>query len=281
MPASASTPLSSPCSTSVVRRWVVAVAAATVFAVTALVVVLVGPAAVAGAAPAANPLQGRTFVSDTVSGNNPLPGGGQITMVFGAKDRIGVNAGCNQQSSTVDLSGGRFKVAMPMAATLKACPPPADKADAWVAAFLAKTPEWKLDDATLTLRTRDVMVRLVDRKAAADRPLIGTTWTVTTLLSKKGARPAPQQHAPTLKFENFSVSGTTGCNTYSGPAVPVTALIVFGPVSTTRKMCSPTQMRTESHMRTVLSGVQTYSISGKTLTLVNSDGVGVVAQTKR
>ncbi|GAB20049.1 hypothetical protein GOEFS_105_00600 [Gordonia effusa NBRC 100432] len=246
---------------------------------------LVGSAATAAPAkPGKNPLSGRTFVSETVSGNNPLPGGGPITMVFGATNQVSINAGCNQMRSTVDLARGRLRVAQPMVSTRKACVGAVRGADAWITGFLMKKPTWRLDDADLTLNTSNVRVRLVDRKEAADRPFIGTKWTVTALLNKGAVVAAPSltKSAPTLRFNNFQISGTTGCNSLSGVAIPVTSMIVFGPVSTSGRPCKdPGQRQVQKSLLKALGGLQNYVVDGKKLTVVNSEGVGFVARTDR
>lgn len=253
-----------------------------VVAVLATIASLVGStAAAAPAAPAKSVLSGRTFISDTVSGNNPLPGGGPITMKFGKSNQISLNAGCNQLNSTVDLAKNRFTVKQPMASTRRACP---NGADQWITGFLKSKPGWRLTDADLVLSNGDVRVRLVDRKEAADRPLIGTRWTVTGLIDKGAvvATPSPAKSAPTLRFSNFQVSGSTGCNSFSGPAVPVTSMIVFGPVSTSRKACTdPAKRQAEKSLLKALTGLKNWVVDGKTLTVVSSEGVGFVARTDR
>ncbi len=235
-------------------------------------------------APAKSPLSGRTFISETVSGTNPLPGGGSITVRFGKGDAISLNAGCNQQRSTVSLAKGIFDVKQPMASTRKACPGLAGAADAWLVDFLKAKPRWRLSGADLALSTPNVTVRLVDRKEAADRPLLNTKWTVTSFISdKRVVTPAATgTTAPTLRFTSFQISGNTGCNTFNGAAVPVASLIVFGPLSTTRRACTdPTRRAGEKAMLKTLSALQNYVIDGKKLTIIDSSGAGLVARTDR
>ncbi|MFW0790816.1 META domain-containing protein [Gordonia sp. CPCC 205333] len=268
---------------STANRSILAVAAAV--AVTLIAALTVGPVATAAPAkPGKSQLSGRTFISETVSGNNPLPGGGPITMVFGTTNQVSVNAGCNQLRSTVDLARGRLRVAQPMASTRKACGGAVKGADGWITGFLKQKPTWRLDDADLTLNTGNVRIRLVDRKEAADRSLVGSKWNVVALLTKgtPSTPPALTRAAPTLRFNNFQVFGTTGCNGLSGAAIPVTSMIVFGPVTTTGRPCKdPGKRQVEKSLVKALSGLQNYVVDGKKLAVVNSEGVGFIARTDR
>ncbi|NMO00304.1 META domain-containing protein [Gordonia sp. TBRC 11910] len=240
------------------------------------------PAKPAKPAPAVKTaLSGRTFISDTVSGNNPLPGGASITMRFGSTNQISINSGCNTMRSTVDLAKNHFTVAQPMASTKNFCPTGADQ---WLTAFLTSKPVWRLSDADLVLANRDVRMRLVDRKEAADRPLVGTQWSVTALIQKGAVvdLPTTVTPAPTVRFSDFQVNANTGCNGLTGPAVPVTSMIVFGPVFSSGRVCKDAgRRRVDAGLVAAMNGLQTYVIDGKKLTVVNTSGVGFIARTDR
>lgn len=258
-----------------------------VAAVVAIAALLVGGLATAAPPkppkPVKTDLSSRTFISETVSGSNPLPGGGPITMSFGPTNSVSINAGCNRMRSTVSLAKGRFTVKQPMASTMKLCPGLALGADQWMVWFLKQNPVWRLDGANLVLSTGDVRVRLVDRVEAADRPLLGTKWTVTAFLNR-GAVVTPDtlgKVRPVLRFNDFQVSGYTGCNTLNGPAVPVTSMMVFGPMLTSGRPCSPSKRQVEQKILGTLFSLQNYEVDGKKLTIVNATGDGIVARTDR
>lgn len=264
-----------------VRRSVIAAA------FVAIAALMVG--AVATAAPPKPPkpvktdLSNRTFISETVSGNNPLPGGGPITMSFGPTNSVSINAGCNRMRSTVSLAKGHFTVKQPMASTMKLCPGLALGADQWMVWFLKRNPVWRLDGANLVLSTGDVRVRLVDRVEAADRPLLRTKWTVTAFVSRGAVvtSEALEKTRPVLRFSDFQVSGYTGCNTFNGPAVPVTSMIVFGPMMNSGRPCSPSKRQVEQKVLNSLYSLQNYEVDGKKLTITSASGDGLVARTDR
>ncbi|QKT07394.1 META domain-containing protein [Gordonia sp. X0973] len=109
-------------------------------------------------------LSGRAFTSTSVS-PGAIPGGGPLKIRFLDKDRVGLTAGCNQMTGIATAQGGRLHFTR-LASTMMMCPPPRDKADAWVQAFTAKAPNYQLTGKTLTLRTPTTTVVLTEVQAA-------------------------------------------------------------------------------------------------------------------
>ncbi len=223
-------------------------------------------------------LTGRTFVSQQVEGDQ-IPGGGPLTVGFD-RNQISTFAGCNHGSGTADLSEGRITTQLAM--TLMACPSPVGDSDAWVSKFFADKPTWSLSGDTLTLRTDAATVTLRDKKVAdPDRPLTGTTWRVTSLVSAQAVSTsvALEQSRPTLTIaDGGAVSGSTGCNQFTGRATisGSPAVIDFGPLATTRKACPPDVNEVEQAVLRVLSGTVQTAIDADELKLSGVDGNGLV-----
>lgn len=222
-------------------------------------------------------LTGRTFVSVQVEGDQ-IPGAGPLTVSFDG-NRISTFAGCNRGSGTVDLSGGRVTTSQ-LAMTMMACPPPAGDSDAWVSKFFDAKPTWSLSGDDLTLRTEATTVTLRDKKVAdPDRPLTGTTWRVTSLVSTQAISTsvALEQSKPTLTIaDDGAVSGSTGCNQFTGHATVSGSNIEFGPLATTRKACVPDVDEVEQAVLRVLKGTVQTSIDADQLKLSGADGNGLV-----
>ncbi|WKG05823.1 META domain-containing protein [Mycolicibacterium sp. HK-90] len=224
-------------------------------------------------------LNGRTFVSVEVQGDQ-IPGGGPLTVGFDA-NQIRTFAGCNHGSGTVDLSDGRL-TADQLAMTMMACPPPVGDADAWVSKFFDAKPTWSLSGDDLTLRTDAATVTLRDKKVVdPDRPLTGTTWHVTSLVSAQAVSTsvALEQSKPTLTIgDDGAVSGSTGCNRITGRATVSgsPAVIEFGPLATTRMACAPEVSEVEQAVLRVLKGTVQTSIDADELKLTGTDGNGLV-----
>jgi heat shock protein HslJ len=221
-------------------------------------------------------LTGRTFVSVQVEGDQ-IPGGGPLTVGFEG-DQISTFAGCNHGSGTADLTDGRITTELAM--TMMACPPPVGDADAWVSAFFGAKPSWSLSGDDLTLRTDATTVTLRDKKVVdPDRPLTGTTWQVTSLVSTQTITTsvALEQSKPTLTIaDDGAVSGSTGCNRITGHATVSESSIEFGPLATTRMACPPEVTEVEQAVLRVLKGTVQTTRDADQLKLSGADGNGLV-----
>lgn len=223
-------------------------------------------------------LNGRTFVSTEVEGEQ-IPGGGPLTVQFDG-GQISTFAGCNHGSGTADLSDGR--IATQLASTMMACPRPVGDADQWMSRFFDAKPAWSLDGDTLVLTTDIATVTLQDKKVVhPDRPLTGTAWQVTSLVSPESVSTstALEDSKPTLTIaEEGNVAGFTGCNQFSGRAEVsgTPAIIEFGPLATTRKACPQDTDQVERAVLRVLTGKVQTEITSDELRLTGADGYGLV-----
>jgi heat shock protein HslJ len=79
----------------------------------------------------------------------------------------------------------------------------------------------------------------------------------------------------TLQFDNETknVSGFSGCNRFTGTYKTVGNSISFGPLASTRMACQEDINKIEHNMLIALNGVNTFSIKGQELTLLNNDSI--------
>ncbi|WP_245554085.1 META domain-containing protein [Nocardia takedensis] len=229
------------------------------------------------APPASDTPMGHSYVSTSVEGD-PIPGDGQLTLVFAA-DQLSANAGCNTFAGSVTFDDGVLRTGQ-LSATLMSCPPPQGDADGWVEGLLSASPAWRLDGSTLTLRTADRTVTLSDKNAGeAKKPLKGTEWVVTGYSTADAftTSQALTDARPTLTIaEDGAVTGTTGCNRITGGAEvdPSGSPITFR-VATTRMACAPEVMEVENAVLRTLDGTATATLEGDTLVLRNANGSGL------
>ncbi|MFW3117012.1 lipoprotein [Mycolicibacterium mageritense DSM 44476 = CIP 104973] len=227
-------------------------------------------------------VDGRTFVSVAVDGDQ-IPGGGPLTVGFDG-DRISTFAGCNRGAGTADLADGH--IAAQLAMTMMACPPPAGDADAWMSKFFDARPSWTLDGDTLTLRTDAATVTLQDRKVLnPDRPLTGTTWQVHSLVSDQAVTTsvAIEQAKPSLTIApDGTVTGTTGCNRFNGHAEVSGSgdAVDFGPLAVTKMACAGEIGEIEQAVLRVLTGHVTAAVDADQLRLTRDDGYGLVLRSQ-
>jgi heat shock protein HslJ len=99
--------------------------------------------------------------------------------------------------------------------------------------------------------------------------LEGPTWT----LSSEPAPGAPLEGiVVTARFENGTMSGESGCNTYTTSyEVDETSLTIGSEIAGTRRACPPAETAVERAYLQRLPQVSAYRISGGTLTLLNGD----------
>jgi len=94
----------------------------------------------------------------------------------------------------------------------------------------------------------------------------GITWTLTEL---NGEAP-PDGVEATLSFDGSTVSGSSGCNTYSGEATFDEDVVkISDQLTSTLKACEPEVGEFEGAYLTMLADASIFSADGETLTLSN------------
>jgi heat shock protein HslJ len=94
-----------------------------------------------------------------------------------------------------------------------------------------------------------------------------TSWTLTDLDSGEVTGTAP-----TLELTGTDVSGTGGCNTFSGTYTTDGDSISFGPLASTMMACEPPIMEQETVYLAALDGATTYTVDGDSLTISGDAG---------
>lgn len=227
---------------------------------------------------------GHTYISTEVTGTG-IPGGGPLTLAF-AGGRITADAGCNTHSGAVDLRGHVLHVS-DLASTLAACPGERSGSDAWVGELLRGEPTWELDRDQLRLIGKKSTVVLTDKKVVQpDRPVRGTEWLVTTLLTPQGqvsSRTIDEVRPGLTIADDGDLTGFAGCNRMTGHAAvtdtPAGADISFT-VGTTRMMCAPEVMEVEHAVLATLDGTAQATVDADTLTLRNPNGHGLTLRAR-
>jgi heat shock protein HslJ len=228
---------------------------------------------IAGCASAApDALGGRTFLSITVHGADgprELVPGTRVAITFGDDGRLSVSAGCNTMGGSYRIDGGRLRVTGG-ATTEMGCEAPRQAQDEWLFAFIGSGPTATLQGDVLTMTSRDSTIRLLDREVAEqDRPLVGPTWRVESIVVGNAVSSVPGGVAATLQFmADGRVQIATGCNQAAGTYLIEGRTIRLGQLTMTEIACSGPQGETERAVMAVLgTGVVTYAIDAAGLTL--------------
>jgi heat shock protein HslJ len=109
---------------------------------------------------------------------------------------------------------------------------------------------------------------ITTREATMELP--GTSW---VLVEMDGAEPVADA-APTLAFaEDGTVSGSTGCNTFSASVTIDGTSLEFGPLATTRMACTdPAVNEQEQAFLLAMEDVTSYTIDADGRLVLEGDG---------
>ncbi|MDQ0942351.1 META domain-containing protein [Streptomyces sp. V1I1] len=224
------------------------------------------------------PLTGVHWSVDsvTVDGKkSAAPDGAHVEIT--SKGRAQGNYGCNHFGADVKVDGDTITVG-PGEMTEMGCAKDIQGfEDALRAAFSGKL-KAKIVDEKLTLTTEKGDSIALTSEAPA--PLVGTKWTVNSLLSGETASslpPGTEKNAHLTFGKDGSVRGSLGCNTFTSTAKISGSTITFDRLATTRKVCTGTAMTLESHLLKVLDGKVTYKLHHRGLSLTAADGKGLAA----
>ena len=100
-------------------------------------------------------------------------------------------------------------------------------------------------------------------------PLDGTTWKLDVAgLEVPGANAV----APTISFSSSTVSGSSGCNTFTGGYTVSGATLTIGQLASTQKACGPAETAVETAVLTRLGKVAGFTVAGDKLTLTDASG---------
>lgn len=236
-------------------------------------------------------VDGKTYTLPT--GDKNLPNDPHITFKPGTTDpeidggESGGSVGCNTFGADVEIDGDTVKIT-DLVQTLIGCGGRLGEFEAKFTSVFEGTHKATVAERdgtrTLTLTSTDGDSITLGEKKAVDEPaLTGTRWTIDTLISGKGddgtasSLPEDAKAHLTLTKDN-KVTGSLGCNTFTGKATVTDGTIDFGPLATTRKVCSQPVMKTERELTEILAGKVSYQQKQGSLTLTADSGKGLAAR---
>lgn len=253
--------------------------AATYAAVAVLLAACTG-ALPGGASPSSPVLDGRTFLSTSVTQGSvarPLVPGSRIRISF-SSGGLSAAAGCNQMGGAYRIEGGRL-IADSLASTQMACDPPLMEQDTWLAGLLTGKPVVTLAGDNLTLDHDETVLVLRDRRVADPaRPMVGPTWRVESLVGGQTVSSAPADPPATLTFRTDGrVRIETGCNTGEGSFIADARSLHITDIGLTKRACVGPQGQLEAAVLDVLrSGRLIVSIDAASLMLAAGErGLGL------
>jgi heat shock protein HslJ len=210
------------------------------------------------------PLEGSTWQLTSWRANGqprPLPPKAPITLSFDGQ-RLGGSTGCNSYGVDYQLQNSRLQLKGAIASTMMACVPEiATREQQYLTALSAPQVMLRQQGNRLSLRYVDGNETgvLVFTRQAPPANLQSTSWQLRSIRTNATTIASTQPPA-TLQFTADSIQGFGGCNQYRGGYQTQQNRLTVGEIASTKKACSPDQMRLEQTFLAGLSNVQRYEI---------------------
>lgn len=212
------------------------------------------------------PLEGTSWL---LSAETPLGialGAVGVTAQFEDGTLTG-HSGCNRYSTTYEVDGGSLTIGADIAGTQMACPPPQTAVER---AYLARLPlvaRYEIDGDMLTM-TDDQGDAVLQFQALDSTKVIQGAWTVTSYYAGNVVTSVVGNVTMTAEFEDGTVSGNTGCNTFNGPYEIDGVNINIGPLSSTLAACETAELEQQhTNYLDALELARTFEVVGDRLDL--------------
>ncbi len=194
-----------------------------------------------------------------------VPAGMRVDATF-AEGKVAGSSGCNVYNAPVTISEATIEVG-PAATTSMACDEDRTSLEQAYLGNLANAATFTATSDTLTLFDSSGTSILIFAAAAAN-PLEGS-WDVTGYNNGKQAVVSPVEGTTlTAIFTADQVSGSSGCNTFSGGYTIEGATLTIGPLASTMKACADEATNEqEQQFLAALQASTAFDQTGNVLTL--------------
>jgi len=195
--------------------------------------------------------------------------GASVTLDFD-EEQAGGRAACNFYGGTYEILGHNLAWSGPyFNQTEMACEPDLMQLEMEFLQALAGDKDITLEGDTLTL-TGDSGVLVFEK--ARHAVLEGTDW-VLAGLPRQGAVVQTWVDAKiNITFKDGTVSGSSGCNSFSGSYELDGNELILGPLAGTLRACEAEIMQRESDFLAGLDKIASYTIHRETLTMLDAEG---------
>ena len=247
--------------------------------------------------PASPALVGTTWVLQTVqpAGSAPITPGTRLTRPTltltgsGAELTVGGSTGCSpltgeaRLGTTGPLKTATFLLRGVQGGSSQNCTDAALALREDYLNLLRATTRYSLSGDTLTLSAGKGRLTFRALKASTPAPAntaaglntsLNGAWTVTRLTASGRDLPTTGLLNVTFDGPKVTLGGSVGCNALRGTGALLGSptRVTFGPVSSTRMACPPTQAPAETALTSLLRAPLTVTQAGSTLTLSGTGG---------
>lgn len=222
------------------------------------------------------PLEGTTWV---LSADAPLGVALEAIAVTAQfqDGRLSGHSGCNRYTASYTLDGDSLSIGPDIGGTRMACPPAQMAVEQ---AYLGRLPQatgFAIDGTTLTL-TDDQDKTILRYEATEGSEAIQGDWEVTSYYAGTAITSVLGGVTMTATFEDGTVSGNTGCNSFNGPYEIDGQNITIGPLASTLAACPTPELSTqETNYLNALQLAKTFQVTGDQLDLFREGGTYAVS----
>jgi heat shock protein HslJ len=200
-----------------------------------------------------------------------VPSGATITLSFEDGQASG-RAACNSYGGAYDAGDDGSLSFEGFAVTEMGCEPPLMTLESAYLDALGAVTGFRVD-GKLTLHGDGVDLTFDEEVPPVALPLVGTTWTLTTIASGDAVSSVLMGTEVTTGFTaDGTVSGSAGCNRYSGSYTWTGDQLSFSPLASTKMACADEVMAQETVFLAAMEQVASYGIEGSQLRLLDDSG---------
>ena len=105
--------------------------------------------------------------------------------------------------------------------------------------------------------------------------LEGDSWILTQMLTA-GGQTEIVEVGVSAEFDGSTISGSAGCNSYHASYEASGGDISFGPIAATKKLCGGAEQSTEDRYLQLLAEIGSYEVSGRSMSMNDTDGTPVL-----
>lgn len=202
---------------------------------------------------------------------NEVSPGAQVTLSFEDGQAHGT-AACNSYGGAYQADDDGSMSFDGFAVTQMGCDPPLMTLESVYLEVLGGVTGFEVDDG-LRLSNDEATLSFSREVPPEPLPLVGTTWTLTSIASGDVVTSVVSGTEVTVEFaDDETVSGSAGCNRFSGTYTVAGDRLSFSPLATTKMACADYVMAQEHVFLAAMGEVEAFVIEGAQLTVFDGSG---------
>lgn len=203
----------------------------------------------------------------------PLVEGHDVTMTV-AGSRVSGRSACNQYGGEIVVEGGQVRFGA-TSMTEMACEEPVMASESAFHVAMAKIRAAHREGDRLTLSGDGVRLVFAWVEPPPTAEIVGTTWRLDSLITGEVVSSVMGDPATLVLAADGSLTGGTGCRTFTGRWTEANGEILFNELSMDQGECDPALAAQDDHVVGVLGDGFRAAVDGQRLTLTSTGNLGL------